>query len=62
MPRGVTYYNTCMLAEQVAPHLRSKFSEWEDKWYPKMMPMDERAVPQTPNGVVDITAADRSTG
>jgi len=51
-----------MFAEQVAPHLRSKFSEWEDKWYPKMMPMDDRAVPQTPNGVADITAADRSTG
>ena len=62
MPRDVTYYNTRMFAEQVAPHLRSKFSEWEDKWYPKMMPMDDRAVPQTPNGVADITAADRSTG
>ncbi len=54
MPRDVTYYNTRMFAEQVAPHLRSKFSEWEDKWYPKMMPMDDRAVPQTPNGVADI--------
>ena len=27
------------------PNLRSKFSEYEDKWYPKMMPAEDRAVP-----------------
>ncbi len=55
MPRDLPYYKTRMLAEQVAPHLRSKCSEWEDEWYPKMVPMDDSAVPQTPNGVAGIT-------
>jgi hypothetical protein len=36
------------------PHLRDKFNEWEDHWYPKMLPMDDRAVPRTPASVNDI--------
>ena len=32
MPRELAYYNTQMFAERVMPHLKSKFSEYEDKW------------------------------
>jgi alkanesulfonate monooxygenase SsuD/methylene tetrahydromethanopterin reductase-like flavin-dependent oxidoreductase (luciferase family) len=45
MPRDKVMYNTQMFAERVAPNLRDKFSEFEDEWYPKMMPANERAVP-----------------
>ncbi len=45
MPRETAMYNTKMFAERVMPNLRSKFGEWEDHWYPKMMPASERAVP-----------------
>lgn len=45
MPRDVATYNTQMFAERVMPHLRDKFSDFEDKWYPKMMPQADRAVP-----------------
>jgi alkanesulfonate monooxygenase SsuD/methylene tetrahydromethanopterin reductase-like flavin-dependent oxidoreductase (luciferase family) len=45
MPRDVALYNTRMFAERVMPHLRDKFNDFEDKWYPKMMPESERAVP-----------------
>ena len=45
MPRDVAMYNTQMFAERVAPHLRDKFNEFEDKWYPKMMPAADRANP-----------------
>jgi len=29
----------------VAPHLRDKFNDFEDKWSPKMMPAENRAAP-----------------
>ena len=45
LPRDKTLYNTQMFAERVMPNLRSKFSEYEDKWYPKMLPASERATP-----------------
>ena len=45
MPRDVAMYNTQMFAERVMPHLKDKFNDFEDKWYPKMMPASERAVP-----------------
>ena len=45
MPRDVVMYNTQMFAERVAPHLRDKWSEFEDKWSPKMMPAANRAAP-----------------
>jgi hypothetical protein len=49
MPREKVLYNTQMFAERVAPHLRSKFSEYEDHWYPKMLPQSQRATPiETP--------------
>ena len=45
MPRETAMYNTKMFADRVAPHLRDKFNDFEDKWYPKMMPIEQRAVP-----------------
>ncbi len=45
MPRETAMYNTKLFADRVAPQLRDKFSEFEDKWYLKMMPANERAVP-----------------
>ena len=45
MPRDKALFNTQMFAERVMPNLRSKFNEFEDKWYPKMMPASERATP-----------------
>ncbi len=49
MPRDKVLYNTQMFAEKVAPALRNKWSEYEDHWYPKMMPAAERAQPiETP--------------
>jgi alkanesulfonate monooxygenase SsuD/methylene tetrahydromethanopterin reductase-like flavin-dependent oxidoreductase (luciferase family) len=45
MPRETVMYNTKMFADRVMPNLRSKFNKWEDHWYPKMMPREDRAVP-----------------
>jgi len=45
MPRDVAMYNTQLFAERVMPHLKDKFNDFEDKWYPKMMPANERAKP-----------------
>jgi alkanesulfonate monooxygenase SsuD/methylene tetrahydromethanopterin reductase-like flavin-dependent oxidoreductase (luciferase family) len=44
MPRDEVMYNTQMFAEKVAPKLRNKFSEFEDRWSPKGM-TGTRAVP-----------------
>src|SRR5690606_30759941 len=46
MPRETAMYNTQLLSEKVLPRLRGKFSEYEDHWYPKMMPKERRATPQ----------------
>lgn len=48
MPREEVMYNTQMFAEKVAPKLRNKFSEFEDRWSPKAMPEAARAtaIPQ----------------
>jgi hypothetical protein len=45
MPRDKVLYNTQMFAEKVAPNLRHKWDDWEDRWYPRPIPMEERAVP-----------------
>jgi alkanesulfonate monooxygenase SsuD/methylene tetrahydromethanopterin reductase-like flavin-dependent oxidoreductase (luciferase family) len=34
MSKETTFYNTSRFANEVIPHLRSRFSEWEDKWWP----------------------------
>jgi alkanesulfonate monooxygenase SsuD/methylene tetrahydromethanopterin reductase-like flavin-dependent oxidoreductase (luciferase family) len=35
MSKEVTKYNTKMFAEKVIPRLRSRFSEWDDNWFPR---------------------------
>ncbi len=43
MNKQLTNYNTRLFAEQVMPRLKTRFSEWEDRWWPKPMHEDERA-------------------
>jgi alkanesulfonate monooxygenase SsuD/methylene tetrahydromethanopterin reductase-like flavin-dependent oxidoreductase (luciferase family) len=43
MNKQLTNYNTKLFAEQVMPRLKTRFSEWEDRWWPKPMREDERA-------------------
>ena len=35
MPHETTLYNTSRFAKEVIPKLRHRFSEFEDKWWPK---------------------------
>ena len=35
MKRETTLYNTKRFAEEIIPRLRSRFSEWDDKWWPR---------------------------
>ncbi len=43
MPREEVMYNTQLFAEKVAPKIRGKFSEFEDKWSPKPLSDATRA-------------------
>jgi alkanesulfonate monooxygenase SsuD/methylene tetrahydromethanopterin reductase-like flavin-dependent oxidoreductase (luciferase family) len=43
MGKELTQYNTKIFAEKVMPRLKSRFSEWEDRWWPKPMEQAERA-------------------
>jgi len=47
MSKDVTMYNTRMFAEKVIPRLRSRFSEWEDNWFPRDVPLQAAAAPPT---------------
>ncbi len=49
MPPEKVFYNTKMFAEKVAPKLRDKFSNWEDRWYPNPIPASERVAPNVPS-------------
>jgi alkanesulfonate monooxygenase SsuD/methylene tetrahydromethanopterin reductase-like flavin-dependent oxidoreductase (luciferase family) len=35
MPREKTMHNTKLFAEEVMPHLKNMWPQWEDRWYPK---------------------------
>jgi alkanesulfonate monooxygenase SsuD/methylene tetrahydromethanopterin reductase-like flavin-dependent oxidoreductase (luciferase family) len=35
MTRETTLYNTTRFAKEIIPRLRHRFSEWDDKWWPK---------------------------
>jgi alkanesulfonate monooxygenase SsuD/methylene tetrahydromethanopterin reductase-like flavin-dependent oxidoreductase (luciferase family) len=35
MPNETVYYNTTRFAREVMPKLQNRFSEYEDKWWPK---------------------------
>jgi alkanesulfonate monooxygenase SsuD/methylene tetrahydromethanopterin reductase-like flavin-dependent oxidoreductase (luciferase family) len=43
MGKELTQYNTKIFAEKVMPRLKTRFSEWEDRWWPKPMEQAERA-------------------
>jgi hypothetical protein len=43
MGKELTQYNTKIFAEKVMPRLKTRFSEWEDRWWPKPMEPAERA-------------------
>jgi alkanesulfonate monooxygenase SsuD/methylene tetrahydromethanopterin reductase-like flavin-dependent oxidoreductase (luciferase family) len=43
MNKELTKYNTRVYAERVKPKVDAIFSGWEDRWWPKPMPREERA-------------------
>jgi alkanesulfonate monooxygenase SsuD/methylene tetrahydromethanopterin reductase-like flavin-dependent oxidoreductase (luciferase family) len=45
MPKHLALKNTELFGREVLPGLRGIWSEWEDHWYPQMIPADERARP-----------------
>jgi alkanesulfonate monooxygenase SsuD/methylene tetrahydromethanopterin reductase-like flavin-dependent oxidoreductase (luciferase family) len=45
MSKELTLYNTELFAKRVMPQLRGLFeNEWENRWWPKPLPRDERAL------------------
>ncbi|MGE0858886.1 MAG: LLM class flavin-dependent oxidoreductase [Gammaproteobacteria bacterium] len=47
MPNDLCRYSTQMFADKVMPQMRSKWAGYEDHWYPRAMPLEERAEPRT---------------
>jgi len=44
MGGDLTRYNTKLFAERVLPQIKDLFDdEWEDQWWPKPMPSQQRA-------------------
>ncbi len=35
MPKETTLYNATRFAQEIAPRLRNRYSEWEDRWWPR---------------------------
>jgi len=49
MGRDLANHNTRLFAERVLPQLRDLYDkDWEDRWWPKPLPKQDRAVPQPP--------------
>lgn len=47
MGRQLTNYNTELFAKSVMPQLSGLFeNEWENRWWPRPLPMEERATPR----------------
>ena len=43
----IVFYNTELFAKRVAPQLTGLFEdEWENRWWPTPMPVEERARPR----------------
>ena len=57
MPKHLANKNTELFGREVLPGLRDIWSEYEDHWYPKMIPMADRArpapLPASANGTAD---------
>jgi alkanesulfonate monooxygenase SsuD/methylene tetrahydromethanopterin reductase-like flavin-dependent oxidoreductase (luciferase family) len=50
MDRNLTFHNTEIFAKKVLPQLEGLFEdEWENRWWPKPLPRDERARPREPH-------------
>jgi alkanesulfonate monooxygenase SsuD/methylene tetrahydromethanopterin reductase-like flavin-dependent oxidoreductase (luciferase family) len=50
MGKEVTNENTRLFAQKVAPQLKNLFDDrWEDRWWPKPLPTQQRAVPSAPS-------------
>ena len=47
MPNELCRYSTQMFADKVMPKFKSKWAGYEDHWYPKPMPLADRAEPRT---------------
>ncbi len=48
MDRQLAGYNTELFAKRVMPQLRDLFEdEWENRWWPRPLPRDERAAPRS---------------
>jgi hypothetical protein len=66
MPKHLATKNTELFGREVLPGLRSVWSEWEDRWYPKMLPAEQRArpapLPQATNGTANGAARQPETG
>ncbi len=46
MSKDLSNYNTKLFAEKVMPQIKDIFDDkWEDHWWPKPMPANERAIP-----------------
>ncbi len=49
MARDLAFENTRLFAEEVLPQVRGQFDgEWEDRWWPKPLARERRAVPSVP--------------
>ena len=55
MTKKIANYNTQLYAEKVMPQLSDVWSEWENHWWPKPLPMSNRALP---NNVSNSIAAE----
>jgi len=61
-PIDLTNRSTYLCATQVLPQLRGLFGEYEDRYYPKMLPATERAKPGMQSEAVRAQAERASGG
>jgi alkanesulfonate monooxygenase SsuD/methylene tetrahydromethanopterin reductase-like flavin-dependent oxidoreductase (luciferase family) len=66
MPKHLATKNTELFGREVLPALRAVWGEWEDHWYPKMLPAEQRArpasLPTATNGKTNGAAARAAAG
>jgi alkanesulfonate monooxygenase SsuD/methylene tetrahydromethanopterin reductase-like flavin-dependent oxidoreductase (luciferase family) len=62
MPKQIANQNSELFGREVLPHLKGIWGEWEDHWYPKMIPAGERAQPAPLPSGTNGTASDKSDG
>ncbi len=46
MPNELCQYSTRLFAEKIIPQMKDKWKDYEDHWYPRPMPLEQRAVPR----------------